>query len=406
MSPVTPRTRKLLGVAVVVALLVVAVGGYAAYQRRGTGHYTITAHFPRAVSVFRSSDVRVLGLPAGTVTDVEVEGEQVKVTLSVRDDIPVPTDVKAQIVPQSLIGERYIELSPAWKDGEPRAKDHTDIPVERTITPVEPDEALASVKHFLDSLDPKGLGQLVSNLEDDLQGNGKAFNDMLGNLSDVVATFASKDQALGRIIDSFDKLTSALATRETQLGQVLDAFSTASQVLADERQSIEDLVGGLADVSRDGLKLVGDHTTDLRADIQTLTDAAATIEANLTSVDKLLDSGPLLANGLIGAFDAPSRSINLRNNFSPLIPELIDLLLGQLGVPSLCLPVLATCGPAEGQSAAGATPAKLSTASPIGAALELLGAPTLPAPDGGPGFWGDVGHRIRHASDTLLGVGS
>jgi virulence factor Mce-like protein len=406
MSPARPRTRTLLGIGVVIAVLVVAIGGYTAYQRRGTGHYTVTAYFPRAVSVFTSSDVRVLGLPAGTVQDVEVEGEHVKVVLSVSDDVPLPVDVKAQIVPQSLIGERYVELSPAWRVGQARAKDRTIIPEERTITPVEPDEALASVKHFLDSLDPKGLGQLVSNLEEDLQGNGPAFNDMLANLSDVVSTFASKDQALGRIIDSFDKLTSAIATRETQLGQVLDAFSTASQVLADERQSIEDLVGGLADVSRDGLKLVGEHSTDLRADIQTLTDAAATIEANLSGVDKLLDSAPILANGLIGAFDPASRSVNLRNNFSPLIPELVTLLLGQLGVPSLCLPVLATCGPAEGQSAGAATPAQLSTASPIGAALELLNAPTLPAPDAGPGFWGRLGGRARHAADTLLGVGS
>jgi virulence factor Mce-like protein len=358
------------------------------------------------VSVFPSSDVRVLGLGAGTVKSVDIEDNQVRVVLNVNDDVPLPADVRAQIVPQSLIGERYVQLSPAFEDGMSKAKPGHVIDEDHTITPVEPDEALAAVKEFLDSLDPKNLGRLVTNLDEDLRGNGAALNDMLASLSDVVATFASKDEALGRLVDSFDKLTATLATREQQLGQVLDAFAQASQVLADERESIEGLVGGLADLSRDGLKLVGDHAKDLRTDIQTLTDAAAVIDANLSSVDKLLDAGPMLATGLESAYDAPSRSINLRNNFSPLIPEIIELLLGQLGVPSLCLPVLATCGPIEGTSATPAAPAHIVRTSPVSALLDLLDTPTKPRVDHHHSWFTSVGQQVRDATDTLLGVGS
>jgi virulence factor Mce-like protein len=362
----------------VVAIAAVALGAYALLGRGG-GHYKVTAYFPRAVSVFKSSDVRVLGLPAGTVTGVEIDGERVKVTLSIKDDIPLPKDVHAQLVPQSLIGERYVELFPAYLPGGERAEDGHVIREEDTVTPVEPDEALAAVKEFLDSLDPNGLGQLVDNLESDLQGNGQALNDMLSSLSDVVSTFAEKDEALGRIVDSFDRLTATLTTREQQLGQVIDAFGQASQVLADERQSIEQLVQGLADVSTNGLQLVSEHATDLRADIQTLTDAAATIEANLASVDQLLTSGPLLANGLVNAFDKPSRSINLRNNFSPLLTEILGLLTGPLGIPSMCLQTVGACGgSATGQSAGAPTAATVAPDSPIGALLRLLDSPTLP----------------------------
>jgi virulence factor Mce-like protein len=390
---------------VVIAILAGVLAGYLALGR-GQGCYELVAYFPRAVSVFPSSDVRVLGLGAGTVKSVEIEDNKVRVVMRIHDDVPVPADVRAQIVPQSLIGERYIQLSPAYEDGMATAKPGQIIDEDHTITPVEPDEALAAVKEFLDSLDPKNLGRLVTNLESDLNGNGQALNDMLASLTDVVSTFASKDEALGRLVDSFDKLTATLATREQQLGQVLDAFAQASQVLADERTSIEGLVGGLADLSRDGLKLVGDHSKDLRTDIQTLTDAAAIIDANLSSVDKLLTAGPLLATGLEGAYDAPSRTISLRNNFSPLIPELIDLLLGQLGVPSLCLPVLATCGPVSGTSAATATPAQIDRTSPVSALLDLLDTPTVPVEHHHHSWFTSLGDHLRGAADTLLGVGS
>src|SRR3954470_14661670 len=134
----------------------------------GGGTYHLTAYFPRAVALYKSSQVRVLGLPAGTVDSVEVEGTRVKVTMSIHNDIPVPKDVEALIAPQSLIGERYVQLSPAWRNGEDKAPDGMQIA--KTVIPVEPDEALAELKKFIDSLDPQGLGSLINNLSHPLHG--------------------------------------------------------------------------------------------------------------------------------------------------------------------------------------------------------------------------------------------
>jgi phospholipid/cholesterol/gamma-HCH transport system substrate-binding protein len=400
------RLRRVVAATLLVALAAVALPACSLpFVGGGGGTYRLSAYFDRAVSVFKSSDVRILGLQAGTVRKITVVGNRVRVDMAISNDIPVPADVSAQIVPQSLIGERYIQLAPAYKDGMAKAKAGHVITEAHTITPVEPDEALAAVKKFLDSLDPHGLGQLVSNLDEDLKGNGAALNDTLGSLSKVVSTFAAKDDQLGHIIDSFDRLTATLATRDQQLGQVLDAFAQVSQVLADERQSISGLVGGLAQVSRDGLELVGQHSADLRADITTLTKAAATIDANLGSVSKLLDAGALIPAGLANAYDPQLRAVNLRNNFSPLVNDALQALLGELGVPSLCLPVLATCGVA-GASAAAPTPAHVTLGpSPIASLLDLLSATGAPPPNPGRGLLESLGGRIHDGATTLLGVG-
>jgi virulence factor Mce-like protein len=371
----------------------------------GGDTYTLTAHFPRAVSVFPSSDVRVLGLPAGSVKKVEVEGDQVLVELAIPSDIKVPKGAKAQIVPQSLIGERYIQLSPAYQDGMDTMRDGEEIT--DTIVPVEPDEALAALKEFLDSLDPEGIGRLITNLDDDLHGNGAALNDTLGSLSQLVANFAEKDDVLLRIVDSFDRLTETLVTREAQLGEVLDAFAAASQVLADERESIGDLVGGLADLSQTGLRLVGEHSTALRADIQTLADAAATIDANLSSVTQLLRAGNLLTTGLEGAYNPAVRGIDLRNDFSPLVTDVVGLVVGALGAPACAtLPLPPPLCPDVAALAENPTPARLVTESttPIGSLLTLLSEPTTRVePERGAGD--AVGDLVHDAATTLLGVG-
>ncbi len=333
----------------------------------GGDSYTLTAYFDRAVSVFPSSDVRVLGLPAGSVSDVVVDGDRIRIEMSIPSDIAIPADATAQIVPQSLIGERYIQISPAFQHGMAAAEDG-DV-IENTIIPVEPDEALAAIKEFLDSLDPDAIGALVTNLHEDLRGNGAGLNEALGSLSQLVETFAENDDVLLRIVDSFDRLSATLVTREQQLGEVLDAFAEASQVLADERESIEALVSGLADLSRNGLALVGEHAGALRADIATLAGAAATINTNLDSVTQLLAAGPNLTSGIIGAYNPELRALDLRNNFSPLTTEVLRLL-----GPEICLPVLQSC-PVSGLGAATATPARVgTTTSPIASLLSLLGA--------------------------------
>lgn len=392
-------TRRLL----LAALCATVAGILPACGLVGGGDtYQITAYFDRAVSVFPSSDVRVLGLPAGSVSDVEIDGDRVRVDMAIPSDVPIPADATAQIVPQSLIGERYIQISPAFKEGMTPAREG-DV-IANTVIPVEPDEALAALKEFLDSLDPDGIGNLITNLEDDLRGNGGALNDALGSLSQLVETFAEKDEVLLRIVDSFDRLTATLATREQQLGEVMDAFAEASQVLADERQSIDELVSGLADLSRNGLALVGEHAGALRADIATLADAAATIDANLTAVTQLLAAGPQLTSGIIGAYNSEVRAIDLRNNFSPLISDLTDLVLGQLGLPPLCFPILQTC-PVSGTAAGPATPATLDEpATPVSALLGLLGSSTAPAPPPGPGLLERAGGAVREAASSFLGV--
>jgi len=327
--------------------------------------------------------VRVMGLPAGTVDSIDVEGTRVKVTMSIENGVPVPKDVQALIAPQSLIGERYIQLSPAWREGEDKATDGMEVT--KTIIPVEPDEALAELKKFLDSLNPEGLGRLIGNLSTDLQGQGPTLNHALDQVSQVVTTFADKDQQLAEIVDHFDEFTATLETRESQLGDILSTFAQATQVLADERQSLENLLAGLADLSRNGLTLVAKHSQQLKTDLDTLTRLAQSIDVNLDGLGQLLDSGPLLVKGIRSAYNADLRAFNLRENFGPLAESVLDPLFSAIGLPpiSVCPPVLEECGGLGIQGLAVGAARRVDIApatTPIDDLLGLLASPRVPRP--------------------------
>ena len=77
---------------------------------------TLVADFPRTVSIYQGSDVRVLGVPIGKVDKVEPEGTHVAVTMHYDDKYQLPADAKALIVAPSIVGDRYVEVTPAYSE--------------------------------------------------------------------------------------------------------------------------------------------------------------------------------------------------------------------------------------------------------------------------------------------------
>lgn len=308
----TTRTRlRASAVALTLALVSSACG--AIPGTGGGGGMRVTAFFERTVSLFEGSQVRVLGLPAGTVDSVEVDGDLVKVELNIDEGVSIPADASATIVPFSLIGERFVQLFPAYTGG-PRMEAGAVIPAERTSIPVEPDEALVSLRDFLDDLNPEGTSRLTKNLREDLEGQGQELNRALRRLADLAADFGSKSDTIGRIIDNLDDFTATLVTREAQIGAVLDDFASVTEVLAAERDHLGNIVTNLASFAGDAGQIVDEHVDRLDRDLEVLEHVAQAVSANLGAVEDLLDAGPITATGLKNAYDPENRVIMLRND--------------------------------------------------------------------------------------------
>ncbi|HUS61993.1 MAG TPA: MCE family protein [Acidimicrobiales bacterium] len=391
----TVARHRVVGAALALA---VVTGGFSPARQSSNDTYRLTAFFTKGISLYEGGDVRVLGLPAGEVTEVAVDGARVRVELTLRGDVPVPADVQATIVPFSLIGERYIQLFPAWVAGQAKAADGTVLGLDRTSVPVEPDEALQALKDFLESLDPSATGRLVTNLADDLDGNGERLNEALSGLADVASTFAEKDEELVSIIDHFDVFTSTLRTRETQLGQIMDSFAATTAVLANERRDIERLVKGLARLSSDGVDLVAQHGTRLERDIEILTRTLKSASTHIDGVRQLLDATPVLVagpafdgrRGLAGAWDPKHHDLDLRNSSSPTVGQALDA----IGLPTnvVCLPLDVQCTTSASAAPSGASARSASDSTPTTASPPSLSPSAAP-----PGRKATASQRVARA---------
>jgi phospholipid/cholesterol/gamma-HCH transport system substrate-binding protein len=103
-------------------VLVVALGFLAfaiAHSGRVAGSgYMLQATFDHIDGLNVGGDVRIAGVKVGTVTDARIDPKTFSaiVNLTVRDGIALPTDTGASIVSESLLGGKYISLSPGGSD--------------------------------------------------------------------------------------------------------------------------------------------------------------------------------------------------------------------------------------------------------------------------------------------------
>ncbi|MGH3336056.1 MAG: MlaD family protein, partial [Nocardioides sp.] len=97
---------------------------------------TVTAHFPRAVSVYEGSEVRILGVKVGRVTAVVPEGNSVRVEMEYDAEEQIPADAKAAVITPTLVADRFVQLTPAYTGG-PVMQDGADIALPDSGVPVE-----------------------------------------------------------------------------------------------------------------------------------------------------------------------------------------------------------------------------------------------------------------------------
>jgi phospholipid/cholesterol/gamma-HCH transport system substrate-binding protein len=114
----------------VVLIVALAFLGFALSHsgRSGGTGYTLKARFDHIDGLSVGGDVRIAGVKVGTVTDqaIDLKSFEAIVTMTVRDDIRLSKDTGASITSESLLGGKYIALSPGG--------DETDLKPGQMIT--------------------------------------------------------------------------------------------------------------------------------------------------------------------------------------------------------------------------------------------------------------------------------
>lgn len=313
------------------ALAVLLVMGFVFTLGDGDEKRTVTAHFPRAVSVYEGTDVRILGVNVGRVTSVVPEGSSVRVEIEYDAEHKVPADAQAAIITPTLVADRFIQLSPAYTDG-PVLEDDADIALDQTGVPVELDRIYAALRDLTSALGPDGVnadGTLNRTLKASasaLRGNGALGNQMIRDLSEAAVTFGEGSGDLFETVTQLAQFTDTLADNDALVRAFIADLAGVSESLVTERTELQQALSSVARAVGTVKTFVQDNRQALVTDVEKLTRVMKAIDSERESLDTALTVAPVAIGNLVLAFNTQSGSVGSRIGFSGNIADADGLL--------------------------------------------------------------------------------
>jgi phospholipid/cholesterol/gamma-HCH transport system substrate-binding protein len=309
----------------VIAILVAGGAFWAFGGDSGDRH--VTAYFPRTVSVYEGSDVRVLGVPVGKVDKVEPEGTKVRVVMHYDDKVKIPADAKAVIVSPSVVGDRYIQLTPAYTGGDVLA-DGTELDTQRTAIPLELDEIYGSLDKLTVALGPNGanrngaLTDLLEQTAKNFAGQGANFKRTIENFGDLSSTLDDNKEELFSSARRLEGFISTLAANDSTVRRFNQSLGSVSQLLSNESG---DLTSALKNLGT-ALDVVGHFVEDNRAslgrNIHGINQVAKILVRRRDDLNTILRAGPLALNNLGLGYNPQAGTLDSNANIGNLLHTL------------------------------------------------------------------------------------
>ncbi len=313
-STVLKRIDRRVIALVVVALLVAVMFNVLHSPKKMKA---VTAHFPRAVSVFTGTDVRILGVNVGKVTAVIPEGNSVRVEMEYDAGYKIPARAQAVIVTPTLVADRFVQLTPVFQGGDVMA-DKADIPLQQTGVPVELDRIYGSLQALTRALGPNGINA-DGTLDHLLEAGNKAFkgqgargNQMIQDLADAAKTFGDGAGPLFDSVTQLAKFTTTLAENDNLVRAFMQDLTGVSSMLADESDDLEKAIASVAKAVGSVKGFVKNNRDAFVTDVEKLTEVMTTIASEKDNIQTAIEVAPVAMGNLAMGFDHVSGSQNSR----------------------------------------------------------------------------------------------
>ncbi|WP_109508139.1 MCE family protein [Nocardioides speluncae] len=322
----TANLTRLIVPAVLIALLAAA----ALVMFRGEEQKRLTAHFPRTVSLYEGSDVRVLGVAIGKVQSVKPAGTKVEVTMTYDPEIEIPADAKAVIIAPSVVGDRFVQLTPVFQPGDKVLAKDAVLGLDDTSAPLELDQIYQSLDDLTVALGPNGankdgaLNRLLDTTAENFGGQGAAFHSTIKDLGKLTGTLDNNKEELFGAAGELEQFISTLAENDTTVRDFNRSMAKVADLLADERtelaRSLRNLSTALTDVSA----FVKENQGALTRNVKGLNRVAKLLVKQRVALEEVMKVAPTALTNLGHTYNPQAGTLDTRMNLGPLVDTLTN----------------------------------------------------------------------------------
>ncbi len=288
--------------------------------------YEIIAPFQSVRELKSGNEVRMAGVPVGTVKAVRLANGRAEAVLSIKKDITLARDTVATIATSGLIGSNYIalefgsaasgNLAPGDSLRTREVPDFNKMMSDLGDLGTDIKAAVAKIgSAFGDN--PDGSPGLISNLNSVVSENRAGLASTIGNLNEITTKIRAGEGTLAKLINdpaAYDQLLAAVTEIKNAATEAKNFIGETQSIIADVKSG-RGAVGALIydETTAQNLKIAVKNITDITNKMnndessfgQLITsdalvrDAKATLRKVDRAMDGFADSGPITAVGVL-----------------------------------------------------------------------------------------------------------
>ncbi|MFG2003286.1 MCE family protein [Spirillospora sp. NPDC048911] len=238
----------------------------------GSHPYKVKAQFTNVLNLVPQSAVKVNDVAVGRVSKVSLPrgGWTAEVTLLINGDVRLPANAYAQLRQSSLLGEKYVALTPPSTGPVGRLTDGTTIPTSRTNRNPEIEEVFGALSLLLNGGGLNQIKTITSELNNAMNGNEPQIRSMLQQVTKLTSTLDGNRKGITDALDGLNRLSATLNGRRGQIATVLDDLGPGLKVLERQRGALVGMLEALDRLSGVAVTTIDKSKDDMVADLKAL----------------------------------------------------------------------------------------------------------------------------------------
>ncbi|WP_370946118.1 MCE family protein [Amycolatopsis sp. cg5] len=278
------KSRNPLWVGVIgAAVIAVLVAGSVAFGELGIGDARHEAEFAHSGGIRAGDEVRVAGMGVGEVTSTRLDGDKVLVSFRTRRGVHLGTATRASIKLATLLGGRYLELSPL---GEGDLSDR--ITLARTSVPFDLQNVVQTGTPAVEQIDAVKLRESLQVLTDTFRGTPEVGRKALDGLSQVSEVVSKRQGQISQLISSADGITKLLNENRTQVFALMGQADVLLKKLVARKQLITNILTDFQQLTTQLQGLLNDNRPQLQPLLANLGGVTDILERNNAAVGEAL----------------------------------------------------------------------------------------------------------------------
>ncbi|GAA0948162.1 MCE family protein [Nonomuraea longicatena] len=242
--------------AVIAAFVAVTVG---TYFKVFSSRTTVVLTTPRAgLQLGPRADVKSRGVVVGEVTSVRATEAGAELTLAL--DLPVDRAAAVSLLPKTLFGEKYVELTPPPRAMAPlRDGDR----LRATAAAVEAGQVLDRLLPLLRAVRPDRLNTALTALATALEGRGERVGDVAERAERYLGRLEPHLPAIRRDLAKLADVTALYGDAAPDLLRTLASSADLGTVVTREEAAIDAMTRAVPDAAGKADRLLTDNETGL-----------------------------------------------------------------------------------------------------------------------------------------------